>query len=60
MILLIILGIWVSGAICYFAWRVMPAVEKAPETDLPDDALNETPAAGDPSATGAVDPDAHS
>ena len=32
MILLIILGIWVSAAICYFAWQVMPKVEPPPDT----------------------------
>lgn len=27
MILLIVLAVWVSCAICYFAWRLMPEVE---------------------------------
>jgi len=58
MILLIILGIWVSGAICYFAWRMMPAVEKAPVTEAPEDPLDAGPAADDPSATTEVDPNA--
>lgn len=37
MILLIILAIWVSAAICYFAWRLMPDVESPDEvsTNLP-------------------------
>ena len=31
MILLIILAIWVSAAICYFAWRLMPEVPSPPD-----------------------------
>ena len=34
MILLIVLGVWVSAAICYFAWQLMPDVE--PPTDSAD------------------------
>jgi hypothetical protein len=36
MILLIIAAIWICGAICFFAWRVMPDVE-APEQSSPAD-----------------------
>ena len=42
MILLIILGIWVAAAICYFAWRLTPEVE-APAEPTSDSAA-EAPA----------------
>lgn len=32
MILIIIAAIWVCGAICYFAWRLVPD-ENAPESE---------------------------
>lgn len=38
MILLIILAIWVSAAICYFAWRLMPEVPPPPDpNEMADD-----------------------
>lgn len=38
MILLIVLGIWVSAAICYFAWRLTPEVD-----DKDDSAARDRP-----------------
>ena len=35
MILLIILAIWVSAAICYFAWRLTPEVPPPPDPAEP-------------------------
>jgi len=34
MIIIIVLAIWVSVAICYFAWQLMPKVER-PEAKTP-------------------------
>lgn len=47
MLIIIFLAIWVAGAICYFAWRLMPSVPKpgdGPET-----------AVGHPDADGSDD-----
>lgn len=46
MILIIILAIWVCGAICYFAWRVMPDAN-APEESVPPLESQEAPAVDD-------------
>ncbi len=36
MILIIILAIWVCGAICYFAWQLMPDDESPQDAKTPD------------------------
>jgi len=54
MIILIVLGLWVGSAVCYFAWRLMEGAEAEKPASAPPES-NAAPGAGEkPDAGGGT------